>query len=138
MGTFLSIGYTFMRQSFNFQKLTGTLKIKTFFWKFAEFRFFLGILDIFCDLVRPCANWKKQTNKCKILDLGSQNSLLQHDMCPTLFSKITPPYCASAWGQPPQNVRDYYDLDPEEISCALCIWYKAANKIGFISRKRLC
>ena len=80
MGTFLSIGYTFMRQSFNFQKTTGTLKIKTFFWKFAEFRFFLGIIDIFCDLVRPCANWKKQTNKCKILDLGSQNSLLQHDI----------------------------------------------------------
>ena len=34
---------------------------------------------------------EKATDQSKILDFGSQNSLLQHNMCPNLFSKITRP-----------------------------------------------
>ena len=36
---------------------------------------------------------EKATVQCEILDLGSHNSLVQHDMCPKYFLKITPPYC---------------------------------------------
>ena len=52
------------------------------------FRDFRGFL-------RPCEalrQVKKQQIKVKFLDLGSHNSEPQHDMCPKLFSKITPPY----------------------------------------------
>ena len=54
----------------------------------------LGLLAKFSEALRGPALNEKATGQSKILDLGSHNSLLQHDMWPTFFlSKITPPYC---------------------------------------------
>ena len=55
---------------------------------------FLGILGVyFSEALRGHAPGEKATDPSKVLDLGSQNFLLQHRMCPTYVSKITPPYC---------------------------------------------
>ena len=35
---------------------------------------------------------EKETDQNEILELGSHNSLVQNDMCPTFFPKFTPPY----------------------------------------------
>ena len=52
----------------------------------------LGLLAKFSEALRGPALNEKATGQSKILDLGSHNRLLQHDMWPTFFlSKITPP-----------------------------------------------
>ena len=47
---------------------------------------------IFWGSVRPHEPSEKATHQSEILDLGSHNSLLQHDMWPNFVSKISPPY----------------------------------------------
>ena len=41
----------------------------------------------FSEALAGPAQGGKATDQSKILDLGSQNSVLQHDMCPIFFSK---------------------------------------------------
>ena len=61
------------------------------------FSLILGLFRDFRGFLRPCeamhALGEKATGQSKILDLGSQNSVLQYNMaCAQFFSKITPPF----------------------------------------------
>ena len=51
---------------------------------------FLGLQAKFAPALWGPAPSEKATEQSEILDLGSQNSLVQHDMCPKKFQQITP------------------------------------------------
>ena len=61
------------------------------------------------------------------MDLGSHNSLLQHEMCPTFFSKIPPPYCAlsnaQALSSSAEIIRESKTLDCYAIEILLLLLF---------------